>query len=75
MVDWIERHGIETRPLLGGNILKHPAYKNLKCRSTRLDNTNMFHENSFYIGCYPGITKEMADYIIQTFEKFFRNAG
>jgi CDP-6-deoxy-D-xylo-4-hexulose-3-dehydrase len=73
LVNWLEKHNIETRPLLGGNIIKHPAYKNIKYRATNLKSTNFFHESSFYIGCYPGLTEQMLKYIIQTFDEFFKN--
>jgi len=73
LVNWLEKHKIETRPLLGGNIIKHPAYKNIKYRATSLENTNFFNNHSFYIGCYPGITKEIVRYIVQVFEEFFKN--
>ncbi len=73
LTDWLEKHNIETRLLLGGNMIKHPAYKNVKYRTTGLKNTEFFHNNSFYIGCWPGITKEMLEYMIQVFDEFFKN--
>jgi len=73
IVDYLEKSRIETRPLLGGNLLKQPAYRNLEYRATSLDNTNFFHDNSFYVGCFPGITSEMRGYIVSVFAGFFKN--
>ena len=49
------------------------AYKNLDFRSTPLTNTDYCHENSFYIGCYPGINREMINFILKIFEEFFKD--
>lgn len=72
LVSFLEEHNIETRPLLGGNLLKHPAYKGMKFNSTKLDMTDYFHSSGFYIGCHPFLTQEMKDYIISVFEDFFK---
>jgi len=74
LVDWLESHNVETRPLLGGNLLLHPAYKGLKFRTTDLSNTNFFHNNSFYIGCYPGIDEPQREYLISVFDQFFSSS-
>ena len=43
---------IETRPIISGNIVKHPASKKieLKC-ANNLKNTNLIHRKGFMIGC------------------------
>ena len=72
IVDFLEKQNIETRPLLGGNVLKQPAYENLECRTTAMTNTDYFHDNSFYVGCHPGLTNEMIDYMVSQFEAFLK---
>ena len=72
LVSFLEKANIETRPLLGGNVLKQPAYKNIKYRSTEMKNTDYFHENSFYVGCHQGLTAEMIDYMFGQFDTFFK---
>jgi CDP-6-deoxy-D-xylo-4-hexulose-3-dehydrase len=71
LVDFLEKNNIETRPLLGGNLMRQPAYKDIEFRSASLINTDYCHENSFYIGCYPGITQEMINFVLSVFEDFF----
>lgn len=62
-VKYLESNKIHTRMLFGGNLLKQPAYKNIKYRSGDLTNTNKVMNHLFWIGVYPGITEEMLQYI------------
>ena len=39
--------------------------------SGELKNTDYVMENSFWIGVYPGLTKEMLDFSIEKIESFF----
>lgn len=74
IVDYLEKNKIRTRMLFSGNITKQPYFENIKYRvSGDLRNTDYVTENTFWIGVYPGITSEMADYIIKKFDKFFTN--
>lgn len=73
LLKWLESHNIETRPLLGGNLLRHPAYRDFKFKTTKLSNTDFFHTNSFYVGCYPGIDEQRREYLISVFDQFFNN--
>lgn len=67
----LENHKIATRMLFGGNLLKQPAYSNINYRLIGpLDNTNLVMNNLFWIGVYPGLSKEMIDYILITFDEF-----
>jgi CDP-6-deoxy-D-xylo-4-hexulose-3-dehydrase len=61
IVTFLESHGIGTRNLFAGNLLKHPAYigrKDIRI-SGSLDNSDMVMNNGFWIGVYPGINKTM----------------
>ncbi len=70
----LEKALIETRPVFAGNILLHPAYKEIKKRTVgNLDNSTRIVKDSFFIGVYPGITDEMLDYVIKSFKEFFKS--
>jgi len=57
--------------LFGGNLTKQPAYQNTKYRIfDSLKNTDLVMNYLFWIGVYPGINKEMLDYVIKSFEEF-----
>ena len=51
-----EKTGIETRPIIAGNLLKHPALKKIKYKiGNNLTVANDLFTNGFMIGCHPGI--------------------
>lgn len=73
IIDFLNNNKVGTRFVFGGNLTKQPYFKNhnVKYRVVGdLKNTDIVMNNSFWIGVQPNITKEMLDYIKQTFEKF-----
>ena len=76
IVDYLESNNIATRMLFGGNLIKQPAYENIKCRVYKdLRNTDLIMNNLFWIGVYPGITKNKLNYIANTINRFLKNYG
>ncbi|MDD5691146.1 MAG: lipopolysaccharide biosynthesis protein RfbH [Candidatus Omnitrophica bacterium] len=74
IVAYLEANKIATRMLFGGNLLKQPAYKNIKHRTEgKLKNTDLVMNNLFWIGVYPGLTKPMLSYIEKTVANFFKD--
>jgi len=72
IVSYLEKNRIATRMLFGGNLLRQPAYRNIKCRVVgTLKNTELVMNNLFWIGVYPGLTKEMLSFIENAVTKFF----
>lgn len=73
LVAFLEKHGIETRSMFSGNILKHPAYENVKVRSMLKSDSecNYILTNSFWIGCHPRYTKKDLDYVVSIFKKYY----
>jgi CDP-6-deoxy-D-xylo-4-hexulose-3-dehydrase len=71
-VKYLEGKNIETRMLFGGNILKHPGYKNIQKRiAGSLENSDRVMYNSFFLGVFPGLTDEMIAYVGECIDKFF----
>ena len=66
---YIEGKNIQTRLLFSGNMTLHPAFASINKDEYRivggLDNTDYIMNNSFWIGVYPGMTKEKLDYMIR----------
>ncbi|MBB3187213.1 lipopolysaccharide biosynthesis protein RfbH [Microbacter margulisiae] len=64
---------IETRNLFAGNITKQPGYVNKNWRiADHLDKTDYIMNNTFFLGTYPGLTKEMFDYAEEILESFLK---
>jgi CDP-4-dehydro-6-deoxyglucose reductase, E1 len=62
---------IETRNLFAGNITRQPGFINKEWRiSNHLNNTDYIMNNTYFLGTYPGLTKEMFDYTESVLEDF-----
>ena len=60
--------------LFGGNLIKQPAYKNINYRmASSLVNTDLVMNNLFWIGVYPGITREKLIYMSEAAKDFLGN--
>jgi CDP-6-deoxy-D-xylo-4-hexulose-3-dehydrase len=76
VVRYLDEHKIATRMLFGGNLLKQPAYQGIRYRQQgSLENTDCVMNNLFWVGVYPGLTQEMLEYMIHTFDMFFEGIG
>jgi CDP-6-deoxy-D-xylo-4-hexulose-3-dehydrase len=75
LVAHLEKHGIETRSMFSGNILKHPAYKGMKVKQFgKLEEANYILKHSFWITCHPRLKKSDLDYIIKVFKSYYARA-
>ena len=73
IVNFLESKKIGTRSLFGGNLLRHPAYLAVKYKTVGdLKNSDKIMNDGFWIGVYPGITREMIDYVLTQFKEFIR---
>jgi CDP-6-deoxy-D-xylo-4-hexulose-3-dehydrase len=75
IVQYLENHGIGTRNLFAGNLLKHPAYHQRKDIRIvgNLEHSDQVMENGFWIGVYPGITVSMQHYVMKTIDEFIHH--
>ncbi len=72
IVKCLESKKISTRGPLGGNLIRQPAYKNIKYKAPgSLNNSNFITDNAFWIGIHPGINNKMLEYIKEVFKSFF----
>ena len=67
-MDFLENKGVQTRPILSGNMDEQPVMKHLKYRRIgALPNSRIIQRHSFWIGNHHGIGKQekeaVADYI------------
>jgi CDP-6-deoxy-D-xylo-4-hexulose-3-dehydrase len=71
LVEYLQEHGVATREMFAGNLLRQPAYSQIEHRVVgELTNTDTIMKSAFWIGVYPGITSEMIDHMIDVMERF-----
>lgn len=62
---------IETRNLFAGNMTKQPGFLNRNWRiAEHLNNTDYIMNNTFFLGTYPGLTKDMFSYSESMLDEF-----
>jgi CDP-6-deoxy-D-xylo-4-hexulose-3-dehydrase len=67
IVRYLESHGIQTRMLFSGNIIKHPCFDEMRKTGEgyrvvgSLENTDRIMRDTFWVGLYPGMTDEKID--------------
>jgi len=65
---------IGTRLMFGGNLILQPAYENSNIKkANNLSNADFVANNAFWLGTYPGLNKEMLDYIYNCTKDFIEN--
>ena len=78
LIKHLENHNIQTRLLFAGNLLKHPCFNEMRATGNgyrvvgELKNTDTIMEQTFWIGVYPGMTKEMLDYMVVKIREYVR---
>lgn len=71
VVSYIEEHGIQTRMLFAGNLIRHPCFDQMREAGAGyrvvgdLKNTDRIMNDSFWVGVYPGLTDGMLAYMAQ----------
>jgi CDP-6-deoxy-D-xylo-4-hexulose-3-dehydrase len=73
LVSKLEDNKIGTRLFFGGNLLKQPAYYDLKHRKIdNLVNTDTIMDNSFWLGVWPGLNEQHYDYIFDNINRLIK---
>ncbi|GAB5604027.1 lipopolysaccharide biosynthesis protein RfbH [Sideroxyarcus sp. TK5] len=72
LLQYLDQNKIGTRLLFAGNLTRQPYMKGRNFRiSGELTNTDTVMNDTFWIGVYPGLSKEMLDFVIAKMEAFF----
>ena len=78
VIQYVEEHGIQTRMLFAGNLVKHPCFDQMRKEESgyrvvgELLNTDRIMNDSFWVGVYPGMTDEMIDYMARIIKEAIR---
>lgn len=72
LIKFLDEAKIGTRLLFAGNLTRQPYFQNVNYRVVGdLTNTDRIMNQTFWIGIYPGLTKDHLDYVVTKFEEFF----
>jgi CDP-6-deoxy-D-xylo-4-hexulose-3-dehydrase len=76
LTDYLNNHLVETRNLFAGNLLRQPAYQDIEKRVVGdLQITDRIMNDTFFLGTYPGLTKEKISYVLSVLEEFLTKSG
>ncbi|MES2351593.1 MAG: lipopolysaccharide biosynthesis protein RfbH [Pseudomonadota bacterium] len=72
LLTYLDEHKIGTRLLFAGNLTRQPYMVGRNYRvSGDLTNTDRVMNDTFWIGVFPGLTREMLDFAVDKLETFF----
>ena len=72
---FLEKKSIQTRPIFSGNILRHPAFKNIISNRNKLNsfkNSDYIMKNGILIGCHQGLSLKNIIYIHKQINIFLK---
>lgn len=78
VVKYLEEHGVQTRNLFAGNLIKHPCFDEMRKTGQgyrvvgSLENTDRIMRDTFWVGVYPGMTDEKIDYMAKVIKEAVR---
>ena len=71
LTDYLASCHVETRNLFGGNLLRQPAYLDIEKRvAGSLEVTDQIMNRTFFLGTYPGLTREQIAYSLGVINDF-----
>ena len=66
----LKENGIEYRPIISGNLLRHPAFKTYSlCTKKESTNVEILHENGLYVGNSQFVSKKKINMLFDILEK------
>lgn len=81
VVQDLEQNGVQTRMLFAGNLLRQPCFDQLRKEGAgyrvpgALEMTDRIMKHSFWVGLYPGMSKEKLDDMTDQIARSLENVG
>jgi len=73
ITSYLEKDGVETRPIVAGNLARHPASKLFPAfQRDQFPGADIIHERGFYIGLSPMQSDANTDRLLQCLETFLK---
>jgi CDP-6-deoxy-D-xylo-4-hexulose-3-dehydrase len=80
LAEHLDEHLIGNRMLFGGNLLRQPAFAEIRKESPErmrivsdLAGADRIMNDTLFIGTFPGLTDEMIEYMVNTIVAFCRS--
>lgn len=74
LLRYLSEKKIGTRLLFAGDLTRQPSFKDKQFRVIgELNNTSLITNNTFWIGCWPGLEYEHLDFMISTIKNYVKN--
>ena len=74
LVEYLEKSGIETRPVMTGNFVMQPVIDMIQFkRLGKLNNATEIMKNSFLIGNHQNIDLDARKYVLERITKFIKS--
>lgn len=67
---YLERNGVETRPIVTGNVARHPVAKLFPEFNDSFPGADKVHQNGFYIGLPPIVSKDNIAKLLRLLKNF-----
>jgi CDP-6-deoxy-D-xylo-4-hexulose-3-dehydrase len=72
LINFLDQNKIATRLLFAGNLTRQPYMIGRNFRvSGELTNTDVVMNQTFWLGVWPGLTREQLDFVVDKLEEFF----
>jgi CDP-6-deoxy-D-xylo-4-hexulose-3-dehydrase len=70
LTDYLNECGVETRPIMAGNVSAQPALKHFPYRVTSVNNAEVIHKYGFFWGNHQGLGPQHREYVADCVDKF-----
>ncbi len=71
---YMQQNGIETRPIIAGNMARHPAFKLHTHRiAGDLHNADTVMKKGFAFACHHAVDQQARQYVVETMDAFIAN--
>lgn len=69
----LKDNNIEYRPIISGNLLRHPAFKKYElCTGRALSNVEILHKQGLYVGNSQFVTNKQIDFLFNILEEYVK---
>lgn len=73
LTGYLEREGVETRPIVAGNLARHPVVDVFpEIEAADLPGADLIHDRGFYLGLHPVDSREKLDRLVALLDDFVR---